>query len=131
MTRRGEYKIALQVGNWVSFAKIAVSLEPGSDQSRQVRVAASVDTWNRDWIEAATRACARCLELFRLHGIADSNTTIVLEDLRGMVVDTTDDAIEAAAVMAVAHAFELCDEFSLKRADRWHVEWPAMHETVV
>lgn len=130
MAAKGEYKLVRQIQGRGAFAHVSVLVDPAVASAADVSVADSMDSFP-DWINAATGACTRILEVLRTQGIADRTTRIVVTDLVGTYVDTSADAIEAASVLAVANAFGLLDEMVLQYDQRWHVDWSSKNVRAV
>jgi hypothetical protein len=119
---KGEYKLLRQVHGKGTFGWVTLTVEQETSSGPAVGVADSVDS-PTEWIDAAMKSCARCLEILRAHGAANESHRVVVTNVIGTHVDTTADAVEAAAALAMAHAFGLLDEFHLQHDGRWHVDW--------
>jgi hypothetical protein len=125
----GEFKLWRQIHGKGAFAHVRVSVVTSADD-REVSIADSVESFP-DWKRAAQDACTGCLRILRAHGAANSTTRVIVTSLITTDVDTTPDAVEAAAVLAVANALGLHGEFVLQYEKRWHVEWSSKQVRVV
>lgn len=114
-TLRGAHTIKRQIAGHGNYAHVGVELRPGEGvvvRDRE-KIAGQVD-----YVEGAVRGCSNAARELSL------SYRITITELRWMVVDTTPDAMSAAAFMAVAKACGRGADFEavkLDRGDEWTV----------
>jgi hypothetical protein len=121
VTRTGHYKLLRTLDGKTAFAWVEVSVDRPARDTPLVTPSLSLDC-EIAWVDAAILAAERCLTMLQARGVADPADRLVLERVVGSASDTTCDAVEAAAAIAVAAAFGLRDDFVLSHEGRWHVD---------
>jgi hypothetical protein len=108
----GEYRLYRQAAGKGAFAEVAVTL------SREAHAGPEVDP---AWAHAAARGADAAMVRLRSDLKLSADTIAAVVEVRSNLVDTTEDAVEAAAAMAVGNA--VGERFELIHEERWHVVW--------
>jgi hypothetical protein len=127
VTRIGNYKLLRSLGGKTAFAWVEVSVGRKPRETPLVTASLSLDC-EIAWVDAAIVSAERCLTILQARGIADVADRLVLERVTGSARDTTNDAVEAAAAIAVAAVFGLRDDFVLSHDGRWRVDSKSLAE---
>ena len=114
--RKGTYKLLKKA----IFARVSVSVFPNHGSADEVINAtyAELAGWQSpdlradarsdpDWIQGAIVGVEKAIILMRTHSPVILPVLVVLDEVLGAIVDTTPNAVEVAATMAVLHAMNL------------------------
>ena len=118
-----EYKILRQSGGKSAFAVVRVTAREGVAEGAGIACAEGVANMYEDWRQSVLQGCKEALHALRDDEAREAIALTIVE-VRATVVDTTPDALHAAAAMATAQALGEDQRATLERThDLWHVVW--------
>jgi hypothetical protein len=124
----GEYRLLRQAKGRTGFAHVVVELGPRNGDADVVFAVRSDDEESaipeRDaqWFQAAAEGCREALRLLRAQQVDTDDRQVRVTRLLANLVDTTPDAVHAAAGMATADAFGAIDRFDLRYEEAWRIQ---------
>jgi hypothetical protein len=122
---KGEYRLARQGGGRGAFAHVSVEVVAWDGQGSQVITAVDPDDQLPrhfpEWFDAAREGCQAGLSALRDEGIETHSYQVRVRQLIYTIVDTTPEAVRAAAFLATAAAFNAQERFRLVFQDGWRV----------
>lgn len=124
-SRTGQYRIKRQAAGTAAFAQVAVEVHPASDGSTRTSWAVDPDRTgsaqprhHRAEVDAALSGAASALHDLELLGVDTAATAVHVTRLLVNDVDTTPDAVAAAAAAATVAAFGVADLFEVVHDDQ-------------
>jgi hypothetical protein len=125
--RVGEYRLFRQAGGRAAFAHIVVELRPcvgGPDVIFDAVPGAAetvIPECDEELFRAAVDGCREALRILSMNHVDVDNWQVRISRLVMTVADTTPDAVQVAAGMATAEAFNATDRVDLVYDQIWRI----------